>query len=220
MGPQPTEKPNAARYVGKATLFPSRMTLTELQADVRRAYMRGAPGMVVSGVVWLITAWLAQRGEVRTAMIALFLGGILIFPLGSLVVRLAGGSPTLPAKHPMTALGMQSAFIMPFGWPLVIAAGMVKPGWYFAAASLLVAIHYFPFITLYGMRHYGVVAALLLAVVSGALWLAPTSVTASAWGTAAVELVCGIWIWRGVTERGPVATGPSAPASAATPTDQ
>lgn len=167
------------------------MDISRAQDDVRRAYLDGAPGMLVSGVLWLATAAIAQQGSVRRAMVVLFVGGLFIFPLSLLVTRALGGSASLPKGHPMTALAMQAAFIMPAGWPLVIAAGMAKPAWYFAGAALLVAVHYFPFITLYGMRLYGVLAAAIMAAGGAALWLLPTQVAASAWTTGLCEVVAG-----------------------------
>ena len=122
-------------------------------------------------------------------MVALFVGGLFIFPVSALLTRALGGAPTLPKGHPMLALAMQSAFIVPVGWPIVVAAGMTREAWYFAAAAVLVAVHYFPFMSLYGMRLFGVLAVALLGGVFASIALAPGSVAASAWSTGAVEVM-------------------------------
>ncbi|MCA0375448.1 MAG: hypothetical protein LCH84_07255 [Gemmatimonadetes bacterium] len=184
------------------------MEWTRAQDDVRRAYLDGAPGMLVSGTLWVASAAIAQRGDVRLAMIVLFVGGMFIFPVSAVLTRLLGGAATLPKGHPMTALAMQSAFIMPFGWPLVVAAGMARPAWYFAGAGLLVAVHYFPFITLYGMRLYGVLAGAIMLAAGAALWWAPASVSASAWTTGLAEVIAGgVTLWS-VRQRARTAAAP------------
>ena len=165
------------------------MEFSQAQNDVRRAYLYGAPGMFVSGLLWLLTAALVQRGDVTRAMVALFVGGMFIFPLSALLTRALGGAATLPKGHPMLALAMQLAFIVPVGWPIVVAAGMTREAWYFAAAAVLVAVHYFPFMSLYGMRLFGVLAVALLGGVFASIALAPGSVAASAWSTGAVEVI-------------------------------
>lgn len=168
------------------------MLIADAQRDVRDAYLDGAPGMLVSGVLWLATAAVAASGNVRGAWILLFVGGMFIFPVGTVLVRMFGGRARLRPDNPLQALGMQAAFLVPLGWPLVIAAGMTNEGWYFAAASWLVGIHYLPFITLYGMRLYGILAAALLVASWACVQYLPTDVAAAAWATGGIEVAAGV----------------------------
>jgi hypothetical protein len=167
------------------------MDIRDAQRDVREAHLDGAPGMVASGMVWLAMAAIAARGQVREAMIGLFLGGMLIFPLGSTITRLLGGSARLSRSNPLFGLALQAAFIVPLGWPLVVAAGRADVAWYFPAAALLVAVHYFPFMTLYGMTTYGVLAGALIAAAWACLRFAPGQVAAAAWATGGIEVAAG-----------------------------
>ena len=64
------------------------MTIIEAQADLRRAYVGGGPGAFVSGLLWLAAAWVEAKYGIRTAFVALFLGGMLIYPLGLAASRL------------------------------------------------------------------------------------------------------------------------------------
>ena len=50
---------------------------------------------------------------------------------------------------------------------LVGAATLYRMEWFFPAAMIVVGSHYLPFITLYGMKLFGILAGLL--VVSGAM---------------------------------------------------
>jgi hypothetical protein len=57
-------------------------------------------------------------------------------------------------------------FTVPLSFLLVGAATLYREAWFFPAAMIVVGSHYLPFITLYGMRMFGVLAALL--VIAGA----------------------------------------------------
>ena len=64
------------------------MTITDAQADLRQAYVGGGPGAVVSGLLWLVVAWVEANEGTRTAFITLFFGGMLIYPLGLAASRM------------------------------------------------------------------------------------------------------------------------------------
>lgn len=163
------------------------MLIRDAQRDVREAHLSGAPGKLISGVLWLAVAALASLGFVRQAMVGLFVGGLFIFPIAQALTKLLGGSAKLAPDNPFLGLAMQSAFIVPCGWPLVVAAGVANQAWYFSAAALLVAIHYFPFVTLYGMKSYAILAGALLLGAWGCVSLVPENVAAPAWATGLIE---------------------------------
>ena len=68
-----------------------------------------------------------QWGTSGAAMAVLFFGGMLIFPLAQLVLRLMGRPASLPKGHPMTGLAMQIAFTVPLGLPGRDRARVPKP---------------------------------------------------------------------------------------------
>ena len=108
-------------------------------------YVGGFFGQLVSGVVWLIAAAIATWVSPGAAMLALWLGGCLIFPGDN-----AGPSPlaapnALPPGHPMTSMAMQIAFTVPIGLLLALAVAVDRPQWFFPACMLIVGAHYLPF---------------------------------------------------------------------------
>ncbi len=64
----------------------------------------------------------------------------------------------------MNALGMQVAFVLPLLLPLVYAATMYRRDWFYPALMIAVGAHYLPFIFSYGMKHFGALAATLIAL--------------------------------------------------------
>ena len=56
------------------------MTLDSAQREVRTVFLGGSVGQVVTGLVWLLSAALSTWVSGPLGILALFLGGALIFP--------------------------------------------------------------------------------------------------------------------------------------------
>jgi hypothetical protein len=143
------------------------MEISTAQEDVRRVFRQGAVGQLVSALVWTAAAATATWGESSAAPYVLFLGGVLIFPLTSLVLRLLRGPASLPNGHPMSALAFQLAMQVPLGLLVALALGIFAPNLFFPAAMVVVGAHYLAFVFLYGMRSFAVLAAAM--IVAGVL---------------------------------------------------
>lgn len=100
------------------------MRIDEAQADVRRVYRGGFVGQLVSGILWLISAAVATWVSPGASIAALFLGGMLVFPLTPLALRAAGGPAVSPNGHPMAALATQIAFTVPSGMLVAVVLGL------------------------------------------------------------------------------------------------
>lgn len=145
------------------------MNIREAQRDVRTTFLGGFAGQLVSGLIWLLSAALATWVSQTSGMIILLLGGIFIFPLTQLLLRLMRQAGSLPKDHPMNGLAMQVAFTLPLNLPLVGAATLYRLEWFYPAFMIALGTHYLPFIFLYGMWQFGALAA---ALVGGGILLA------------------------------------------------
>lgn len=172
------------------------MQIEQAQADVRRIYRGGFSGPLVSSLVWFVAAAIYQWGSAGAAMTALFVGGMLIFPLSTLVLKLMGGPTALPKGHPSASLAMQSAFTVPLGLLVAIALGQYESSLFFPAALIVVGAHYLVFISLYGLREFGALAAILVAVGVVSLFWLPNFGGASAWVGAFVLLFFTVPLYR------------------------
>lgn len=168
------------------------MSIAEAQRDVRRLYAGGFHGQLVSAAVWLVAAAVATWGSSEGAVAVLFLGGTLIFPLTQLVLRLSGRPASLPSGHPMAALATQVAFTVPIGLVVVVAMLGGRGELFFPASMVIVGAHYLPFVFLYGMRMFAVLAAAL--VVPGLVLLVWVRgpVALGGWLTAGVLVVFAV----------------------------
>lgn len=168
------------------------MDVFQAQADVRRVYQGGFSGPLVSSLIWYAASAVFQWGPQPVAMAVLFFGGMLIFPLSTLVLKILGGPVALPKGHPSTALAMQSAFTVPLGILVAIALGSLEPSLFFAASLIIVGAHYLTFISLYGMWLFGALASVLVTIGSIALFVLPGLRDLSGWVGATTLLVFAI----------------------------
>lgn len=77
------------------------MDIKTAQADVRRIYRYGYVGPLVSGVLWIITAAIADVYSQGFAIAFFFVSGIFIFPITLLILKMLGGPAGLPNGHPI-----------------------------------------------------------------------------------------------------------------------
>ncbi|HSJ07582.1 MAG TPA: hypothetical protein VK936_12830 [Longimicrobiales bacterium] len=169
------------------------VTVADAQREVRTVYAHGAVGQAVSGAIWLASAAAASAGAVRPAIIILVIGGMFIFPLTQAIFRLGGRSATLSDDNPLTGLAMQVAFIVPLTLPVAGAAALYDLNWFYPAVMIIVGAHYLPFIFLYGMRAFGVLAAGLMAGGFLVGLRLRDSFAAGAWLTAVMLLAFAGW---------------------------
>lgn len=164
------------------------MRVADAQREIRQAYLGGFMGQMVSGLLWLASAALATWSSPRSAIILIVLGGCFIFPLTRLGLALIRHPVSVSRGNPLNALGMQVAFTLPLSLPVVGAAALYRLDWFFPAFMIILGAHYLPFVFLYGMRMFAVLAALL---VSAGIVLAvylPMTFAFGAWVTAALLL--------------------------------
>jgi len=170
-------------------------TIGEAQRDLRQVYWRGGPGVLVSGSAWLAAGAVALAGTPQQTVLTLFVGGMLIHPIGVLLCKLLGRRGAHTRGNPLAPLGMENTLWLMFGCALAYGVSLWRSELFFPAMLLMIGGRYLTFATLYGMRLYWVFAAVL----AGAGMLlarsgAPMAVGAFAGGV--IEIVFGIAICR------------------------
>lgn len=165
------------------------MTIAEAQADVRRVYRGGYSGPLVCAVLWAVANSTYDLVSPDAGMVVLFFGGMLIFPLSALILKVSTGRSFLPKGHPSTALAMQSAFTVPIGLTVAIALGSYEPSLFFPASLIIVGAHYLVFVTLYGMKAFAWLAGALVILGIVGIYLVPGIGAVSGWLGAAVFLI-------------------------------
>lgn len=141
--------------------------MIENQREMRTAFLGGFAGQLVSGLIWLGAAGVSSFATPQTGMVVLFFGSMLIFPMTQAALRLMGRSAKVSPENKLWGLGSQIAFTVPINFLLVGAATLYRETWFFPAALIVVGSHYLPFVTLYGMKMFALLAGLMVAAGAG-----------------------------------------------------
>jgi Family of unknown function (DUF7010) len=173
------------------------MDVQDAQREMRSVYMGGFWGQLVSSVIWLVSAALGTWVSPRASILTVVIGGFFIFPLTQMLLRLSSRRASVSTANPFTSLGMQVAFVLPFSMLLLVPVSLYRLNWFFPALMVLVGAHYLPFATLYGMRMFLFLAAILIATgVVIALYFAETFSLGSWIGGLALFVFA--WIGRAI----------------------
>ncbi|MEO1526250.1 MAG: hypothetical protein AAFX06_12490 [Planctomycetota bacterium] len=162
------------------------------QDELRRAYVRGGPGAIVSGLIWLAAALVSSNGGVATGFAVLFFGGMLIFPISKLVVQFLFRRPSESKGNPGGLIVMETVFPMIGG---LFAAWLLlphRPEFVFPLSAIAVGAHYFGFRTAYGDWTYWAFGAILCFVGVGSIVFGLPSSAVVPYLVAMVEIAFGI----------------------------
>jgi hypothetical protein len=138
------------------------MNIVDAQRENRFRFSGGFYGQAVAGLIWLVSAGFASWGSPETAIWVLVVGGFFIFPITELLVRTVGTRSKLDSRNLLPQLGMQVAFVLPLSMPLLLPVALYRLNWFYPALMILLGAHYVPFVFLYGMRMFALLAAALL----------------------------------------------------------
>jgi len=138
------------------------MLIKEAQREMRATFLGGFAGQGVSGLVWLLSAALSTWVSPQAGIWTLVALGFFTFPLTQLALRAMGRRPSLSPENALNGLAMQVAFTLPLNLPLVAAATFYRLEWFYPAFMVALGTHYLPFVFLYGMPSFAVLAALLI----------------------------------------------------------
>jgi hypothetical protein len=164
------------------------MNIADAQKEMRLRFAGGFFGQMVSSVLWLVSAALADHVSTGAAITCLVFGGFLIFPMTEFLARANKAAP-LSKGNALRWLGMQVAFVLPLSMPLLLPVTRYSVGLFYPAMMILLGAHYFPFVFLYGMRIF---AGLTIFLIGGGVYLAlsgPHRFSVGAWYTSVVLLV-------------------------------
>ena len=145
-------------------------SLAAARHDLARSYAGGAPGVLVSGLVWLIAGTIWQLHGTTAAFAALFFGGMTIHPLGVLIERAAFKAPKATIGKPLETLAIEATIPLFVGvliaWVLLVRA----PDLAIPTFAAIVGARYFLFRTMYGDIAYWALGGAILLVAALALF--------------------------------------------------
>jgi hypothetical protein len=134
-------------------------TIRQAQTDMRKGYANGSIGIIVSGIIWLISATISHQYSAKYAIWTLFFGGMFIYPLGLLLSKLIGLSGTHTKGNQLGNLAMEGTIFMLMCIPLAYGLSLQHTEWFFQGMLLIIGGRYLTFATIYGIKIYWILGA-------------------------------------------------------------
>jgi len=140
------------------------MYIDDAQQDFRRAYVDWGPGVLVSGLVWLAAASTAQSQGIGRGFAVLFVGGMIIHPVSTVLCRTLFGRAKEATGNPLAGAALESTIAMIGG---LVAAWLLIPlrsEYVFPVAAIAAGTRYAVLKTIYGDRLFWLLAGLMSGV--------------------------------------------------------
>ena len=137
------------------------MQLTEAQHDMSKGYIGGAPGVLVSGLVWLLAGSVNVIFDRQSAFAVLFFGGMLIVPASIGISRACFGAKPVANINPLSRLGFEGTVVLFAGILICYALLRAAPEYAFPALALAIGARYFAFRTIYDEPAYWALGGLI-----------------------------------------------------------
>lgn len=158
------------------------------QTEMRHAYYNGAPGILVSGLVWITAALVCHFIGIRQGVWTLLIGGALIHPIGLVVTKLLGRPAKTEKTNALNPLVMASTFWLILCCAMAYGLFLLNPLLFFPAMMATIGCRYFVFASVFGRAVFWVLGAGLFAAGIIALYTGFSPALAAALG-GAIEVV-------------------------------
>lgn len=136
------------------------ITLEKAQTDMCKGYAFGSLGIVISGMMWLVSALVSHYYSPKLAIWSLLIGGALISPVSNILGKLIGLKGH-SAWNPLKNLAMENTIWMLMCIPIAYGLSTQNVAWFFQSMLLIIGGRYLTFSTLYGKKFYWVLGATL-----------------------------------------------------------
>lgn len=136
-------------------------TIVQAQTDMRRGYGNGSIGVIVSGLVWLISAAVTNQYSAKQAVWTLLIGGMIIHPVSVLLYKIIGLSGNHTKGNQLGNLAMEGTIFMIMCLPIAFGLSLQHTEWFFQGMLLIIGGRYLTFSSIYGIRLYWILGASL-----------------------------------------------------------
>lgn len=133
--------------------MPLSVATTDQQA-IRDAFYDGAPGVLVSGLVWTTAAAVSIARGVEPGIWTLLAGGVLIYPLSLALTKALGRSAAPPNGNGLITLAGASTVWLILCCAMAFGLSRLSPVLFFPSMMATIGARYLVFATMYGRAAY------------------------------------------------------------------
>jgi hypothetical protein len=138
------------------------MKFEDAQKDMNFAYFGGGTGVLVSGLIWCIAGLVGLLYTNQYSMLTLFFGGMFIFPLSLLLAKMLKRPGNHDPRNPLSKLALESTILLFVGLFLAFIVAKLQVEWFYPIMLLTIGVRYLLFNTLYGIKIYWILGAILM----------------------------------------------------------
>ncbi|MQA19524.1 DUF7010 family protein [Rugamonas rivuli] len=139
------------------------LSLTEEQQnEMRHAYYDGAPGIFVSGLVWVAATFVCYLAGMKQAVWTLLIGGALIYPLSAVLTKVMGRPAKTGKDNALNQLVMASTFWLILCCAMAFGLFLLRPAFFFPAMMVTIGSRYLVFASVYGRSIFWVMGGSLI----------------------------------------------------------
>lgn len=155
----------------------------EQQHEMRHAFYDGAPGILVSGLVWITAALVCYQLGINKAVWTLLIGGALIHPMGTIVTKAVGRPAKTNNANALNQLAMASTIWLILCCAMAYGLFLLKPELFFPAMMATIGSRYLIFASVFGRAIFWTLGVSLIAAANLTLFsAAPPAVAAGLGG--------------------------------------
>ena len=136
-------------------------TIGQAQTDMCRAYANGSVGIIVSGFIWLLSAFVTYQYSAKHAIWTLLIGGMFIAPVSALLSKALGLTGKHTKGNPLGNLAMEGTIFMIMCLPLAFGLSFQQSEFFFQAMLMIIGGRYLTFASIYGSKIYWILGAFL-----------------------------------------------------------
>jgi hypothetical protein len=166
-----------------------------VQGEMREAFYDGAPGILVSGLVWAAAALTCYLQGVENGVWTLLIGGVIISPLANLLTKALGRSAASSRGNPLTTLAVASTVWLIVCCAMAFGLTLHSSTWFFPAMMAVIGSRYMVFATIFGRAAYWALGCVLVVAGVAATWLRLEPSQSAALGSL-IEISCAVVVFR------------------------
>ena len=166
----------------------------EQQHEMRHAYYDGAPGILVSGLVWIAAALVCHQLGMNKAVWTLLMGGALIHPMATIVTKAIGRPAKTSQANALNQLAMASTLWLILCCAMAYGLFLLKPLFFFPAMMATIGCRYLVFASVFGRSVFWTLGMSLIVAANLAFFSAVPPAIAAALG-GLIELLFAFFVF-------------------------